>query len=1370
MANGQTTDELYRRLGISPAGAGQTPRVGVKSSPPRAEEIMRRLTKSSVENNANIPSEYMEKEDELEEKGWMEKAFSEFTLDKNVDRSIYQTIRDERPEQYNEIIASVERKKKTSNMIKQSAARLTSALPIFGPSLSEKYLKRSKVDFTPTELEALRDPLSPVHDSGLLGLSSFSAPIPFGGGERFDARDISELTVHLARFAGIGGMTKYGLQKLPMFKNGKFLRLLTSNSMSKRLAARASKAAVEFNIDGYSNLYPELAKEGIPLEEKIHSAVMAFPKQTISGSLFGIFGGARGVIKQYGGIFAAGYTSAMIEGAGHKESYKSGTLLTLMHFTNVLGSKAGKKAFGKWGKKNNVSDEDIEYWADMIVEEKHNPKKPIWRVGNAKKFKLESNEQGKGRVQVVKETGKGNKRFVVVKDLESIETGTKKISANAFYKHFQQGRTPTDSNKVRSFYIRKIQGNMKDLGISGTEKEQQLKRDWMGGKQKPIQERKEGEIPYYEYLSRKSKLELLKVAERYGLDTSKIVKMTQKDAVSYINKHVPRQPGNRLSLTEATPEQLYRMYHQTTKDLTKRNVIQDIEMGIYRPDKNGNKIHVEPEDLYVAVQDVVRSKLRGDQSAAFEALTEAKRFKDILKKHKIPYNRQREIIRAAAGEKGVEKTLSVKEVEALEMWRETFESGRIFAEKSGVLENAIEDYWPGVFKGDRKVINKAINEYIKANPDSRFAKEKKFRTPTEAEKFAKEAGLEVIYDIPYLVETYWRSIGEATATRRFLQRVKDLPNNTTGDRIVSENYIEGYRRVDDPYFARAVTGNPKKTSVYVDRNFAGEFMYLTKRPESPFPMVRKVSKHLNWATSNIKRVIMYNPLIHGWNIYSDTFDELWFSSWKNVLPIVKTARLTGLFPGIKYSPKKQLKMYKDIGFDGTLEDLRRVMAKGGVNQEITGRRGVELEEYMKEQMPDLTQNPMVHIGKHPIKTLKQLSDKALWGRIVQSAQETVFALKYSNFLKEGFSKKRAGVMAGHFTNDLLGTTGAEVFAPREGAILNSLFFARNWTVSNLRLLTGAMGVRGQNAQFLSHKGLTKPEIGALQKEYAKHLVKGVVGLYFFTNVLNKLATGTGGFQHSYKEEQARWAFKNPEGHTLDVDLGVKDNKNQQIYVVMPLFRYMRDYFGWYGEPAQTFFNKVSPFWKQLLEQTLNYSFWSKRAIAPRGADDLTKAKRRFRYLVEGLTPVSQIPAQRFSRPGVVRNWYELWTPAIGTWVRHGTAGGRSGELINEFLAEEKFKRDEIDTVLDELLQEAEDGDLSGAIEEIARTKRYKTLSGVRDRLLRFRDPLHYKWSVMLNKGSRVQFLEWLRKNYPKEYREVKKEILEAPAKRNWQKK
>jgi hypothetical protein len=111
-------------------------------------------------------------------------------------------------------------------------------------------------------------------------------------------------------------------------------------------------------------------------------------------------------------------------------------------------------------------------------------------------------------------------------------------------------------------------------------------------------------------------------------------------------------------------------------------------------------------------------------------------------------------------------------------------------------------------------------------------------------------------------------------------------------------------------------------------------------------------------------------------------------------------------------------------------------------------------------------------------------------------------------------------------------------------------------------------------------------MGALQGEYAKHLVKGVLGLVLFTNALNKMATGTSSFQHAYDPDKARWAMENPEGHKLDVDLGMKDNKGRQIYIVMPLFRYMRDYFGWYGEPLQTFWNKVSPIVKQSLEHGL----------------------------------------------------------------------------------------------------------------------------------------------------------------------------------------
>ena len=49
-------------------------------------------------------------------------------------------------------------------------------------------------------------------------------------------------------------------------------------------------------------------------------------------------------------MFAAGYGSALVEGADHREAFKSGTLLSAMHFTNALGTRAGKLAFAAGAK------------------------------------------------------------------------------------------------------------------------------------------------------------------------------------------------------------------------------------------------------------------------------------------------------------------------------------------------------------------------------------------------------------------------------------------------------------------------------------------------------------------------------------------------------------------------------------------------------------------------------------------------------------------------------------------------------------------------------------------------------------------------------------------------------------------------------------------------------------------------------------------------------------------------------------------------------------------------------------------------------------------------------------------------------------
>jgi hypothetical protein len=1349
MPNGEPLSDYERwRARFGTGQVTVSPQPTVDPTPPDTPYVAdydrwrRSWQRPTLETQYDIP------EQEPEE-GLYERAVGEFAFNKNIDTSIWKTIRDQQPERAKEIYASVEKKTRNENMIRQTIARLASAVPVFGPNLAEKVFELSEVNFTPTELEALKDPLSPVYDPTMKG-------IPIGFDQSINLRDASELTTTLARFVGIGTGTTYTLLKLPFFKNGKYMHLMTHTNTMKRVGSRAAKAALDFNIDAYSNLYPELTKEGIPLEEKIHSMVMTFPKSTLSGSLFGALGGAKGVIKQYGGVFAAGYGSALVEGAGHKEAFKGGALLTAMHFTNALGTRAGKLAFKNWGKEQHIPDEDVSFYADMIVEEKYDKTKPEWFVPNPGKYGLGAGRTGTGEVQVVKEVGKGKKRFVVVEDRHS-ETGKPvKINANTFYKNFSRRRNLADSEKVRTHRLNKIHERMSKMGITNTEKEQQIKREEMGAREEPMQEKKEGEIPYYEYLSRQSISDLFKTGERYGIDRSAMKDMSKAEMVEHINKKVPRQPGRRLSLADASPEQLHNIHRRLQKMETKSNVERDIRQGVYRlptTKEVGVKIKTDNERILFSVQDTVLTKFRNDQSASNEAYQEGTRITGELKRLGITPDRHFEIWRAKAGEKDALDSLSAKELEMMDILEESFESGRLFGERTGILDNAIDHYWPGIFKGEPKDIKTKIDKHLQVNPKSQFAKEKKFRTPTEAEAFAKEAGLEVIYDIPYLVEKWWTSMGKAASSKNFIQRIKDLPNSTTGDSLISESKIEGYQGITDPYFVRAVTGKKYAGTVWVHPLVAGEFLsiYRPWAPSRELP-AKLYNQYWKWA-GRVKRVIMYNPLIHGWNIYSDTFDELWFSSWSNMFPLVKTARLTGLFPGIKYSPEKQLKMYKKLGFDGTLADLQRVMAGGGVNQEITGRRGVEIDEYMQENMPDLAANPMTNLAKHPLKTLKQLSDKVLWGRIVQGAQETVFALKYTHMLNKGFTPERAAAMAGHYTNDLLGTIGKEVFTPAEGAFLNALFFARNWTISNMRLVTGALGVQSPHAQFLAHKGLTKAEMQALQGEYAKHLIKGVLGLTLFANAMNKMATGTSGFQESYDPEKATWAMQNDPGHRLDVNLGVRDKKGRQVYVVMPLFRYMRDYFSWFGDPLTTFYNKMSPLWKQTLEQGFDYSLWSRRRITARGADWKANAKRRLTHFIEGISPASQIPW--YQRPGEVKDIYEQLAPLVGTWVRHGPAGGRAGELINEYLAEMKFKRDEIDIIIDEMIMT---GDQSGAIADMLGTGRYKTIDGMLDRLRKFDDPLQYKWDVMLSREMQVGFEEWVREEHGEDYAQVQLDL------------
>jgi|TARA_Y100000310_G_scaffold276896_1_gene294379 hypothetical protein len=1291
--------------------------------------------------------------EEEEPKSYWEKGLEHFAFDRNIDRSVYYTLLQNDPEAVKRIDKSLGKKTKTGNMLRQTLARTASSVPVVGPNFAEKALNLSEVDFNALELERIKDPLSPYYDAAIRG-------VDIGHGQQIGLRDVSDLMLTLARFKGIGAGTRFIAQKLPFGRNGKFMRLMTATEWKKRTAARALKAAVDFNIDAYSTLYPELTKEGVPLEDKINAMVQTFPKATISGTLFGVLGGARGVMKQYGGIFTAGYASALVQGTGHKEAFKSGTLLTAMHGANVLGAKGGAKAFQRWGKEQNISEADLKQYTDMIVEKKYDQTQPVWRTGKPEQMGIAPRGDGYGSVQMVKgPKGKGAKRVVVVRDLETDDNV--KINAGQFYKEFEVRRNPSESGKIRKDKLGRIHSKMNELEITNTEEEQAFKRKTLGEIEEPIEERKEGELPYYLYLKRSTVKGLKDVGEKYGIDPSEFKDMERADMIEHINERIPRQPGKRLSWADASDEQLYKADIELRKRATHKRVKEDLEEGVYSPDMEGSGMLGRTDDprIIYSVQNIVQTKLAHDNIAAFEGNTHRAKFETLIKKNKISSNRYATIMNARFSKKDYD-SLSSKELELLDKWEDHWEVGLEFGRQAGIIDNAVDNYWPGVFEGKPKANQQKIENYIKLNPESQFAKEKRYVSP----EMAEEAGLKPVYDIPVLVEKWWRSVGEAKSAKEFIDRVKDLPTTHEGHPVVSSNFVEGYKSSNNPQLLRNILGK-SYGKVWMHPEIYEDFQHLMSPPEAG-PIKSVYIK----ARGNLKRIVMINPLIHGWNIYSDTFNEMWMRHWDSVLPpFYKTARMIG-FLAPRYSEAKREQFFKKWGFDGTTEDMRRVMAGDGrVNMDVAGARGVELEDYQKGHMRDLAANPLTKIARHPIKEIKWMSDKYLWGRIVQSAQEVIFAIKYGTFIKDGHTPKRAAAMAGSQTNTLLGTIGPEVFTPTNASYLNAMFFARNWTISNVRIVSGAMGVtdpkipaipyilpkkvHGQPvARFLAHKGFTPEEMKSHQKEYAKHLVKSVVGLFTITNALNYIFTGTEGLTKKLDKKKAKYAFENPEGHRWDVDLGTTDKEGNRIYTVQPTYRYTRDYLGWASDPLKTFFNKMEPMLKMGLEQLFDYSVWASKNIEHPGATFAENAKRRLRYAFDGLTPAGQY----FDRPGEVRNWYERLAPLVGTWIRHGTVGDQLGQRINEFQNLKRYKREQLDIELDEMLQNAREGDYTETIAKMVKERRYTSIRGIANRLSKYKNPFWYKYKTLLNSPQlQLEFRTWLCAEHPEDCRMYK---------------
>lgn len=622
-----------------------------------------------------------------------------------------------------------------------------------------------------------------------------------------------------------------------------------------------------------------------------------------------------------------------------------------------------------------------------------------------------------------------------------------------------------------------------------------------------------------------------------------------------------------------------------------------------------------------------------------EALLQGKLLRDniekMLKTKDIPKERLTLIDKYLEEPEKYAGELEPEEIEVAHQIRRIFDSLGHIAQQKGVLDAWIENYVPHLYKDDPKTVYQKLFPAggRKLGTGFRFARKRVIPTSDEAEKL----GLHPVRDVGLKAQIYATSLFRTLANKRLLDTLMQMKNEEGLPLIITrpQEAPPHYEFVTEPAFWKYM---------YVGEKEVGEGkkeVYLTKVPAKADPRVAKILNDIlsptlpynKWlkayvgAQNTVRRLIMYNPLIHGFNIFSDVLDEANFNFIKATNVVFRGKVPKNLLEKFSYK---------------NLDELDLDMVKHGVSSEAI----VGISNDLYNTLNNL-QNTEASKILSPILKLRDLNDKVLWQRMVASSQRFVYLANLNRILKKNpnMDVDRAKELAAHYTNDLLGTLPKTIFTKKQGLLLRILLFARNWTVSNLRLITGALSKAGTSKilpGFLRHKGISPEEMKVISPLYRKHLAKGIIGLILSTVIVNSL------IKSAQEEKPTVWVpWEAEEGHWFDIDTGLRDKRGRKIYIKSPLFRYIGDYIGWGTEPTRTLYNKMEPITKNLIEQLVNYSAWQRKPITEKeGVEGL---KERVEYFARGTTPLGTVygvtqPAAR---------GFEKLIPLTGTWVRHG---------------------------------------------------------------------------------------------------------------------
>ena len=1306
-------------------------------------------------------------------------AMANFALDRDIVDSEYMSIKQMAGEGNEWALKSLEgldKEVKRKSSFGEGIQYLSKRAVSLAPFVELEWQKHRP---TPLEHARSKDPDAP---QGVYDPVS-AAGLPVGFGQEVTVRDAADLAGTIGEFAIIGGLTKVPFQAaLKASKTGKLTsgayRLFTKNKKLIPVLKHTANANINFQIHNLATFHEGDLDENSTFGKKVRARFERIPATALTATLFGSLGSFKNVYAQYGGVFTAGYTTTMIEAMkshrdpetgevteglsaseAHGEAFKSGLMLMGVHAVNALGVKAGKARYKKKMKDMGISDEAAEMMAGQIVEQKISKEKQLFK----------SAEKDPPVVTIEKEVRlKNNQRAFVVKDAQNEQAEPQTIRLNEFYKSYEKTNHPKTAEQIRNKRLGKVHSLQNQLKMSDVE-QYTYKRKIMNVKGKPPVI-KEGELPYYIDLQSKTAGELKVIADQVGLKYNVID--NKATMIERIEENIPKSKGEYLSWADANPRQLYEAQTKLSRYLQVRKVKEDVQKGLYRKGLNddGNKIFKKttllkgkPSDTEVHTERIITDYEGSVQRGLLDTQNKVKELHTIYVQEEIKPEASRRVLMAKAGE--LDPTnLNPTEVKLLEIYTKQMEQGAIFAKDNGILESVIDNYWTGMFPNvDAKTL-KQIRAKSTRSGETQYSKEKLYLLPSEAEK----AGLKPVYDLRDLTGSWWDAVNKASANKTLFERLADLPT-IDGNTAISGEYTPGYAVVDNSVeLSKAVTGSQRK-KVYVHPELSEQVKILLD-PKSP---TSKSENALLWINNGVKRIIMVNPLIHGWNIYSDVMDEYNFRLLKSGRVIMGGEKLYLMAKRAGYVQSKAEWNEYSKGEQLKINDkILMEMAGEGIGIAETQALTKEFDNFYKKNYSELSVSDAEfskklkmfgnRLKKNPLKTLRMSSDNFLWDKIVKNAQISIYALTKSRAMKAGLSEVDSRRVSAHYTKDLLGMLPKSVFASSGmggSKFLNYLFFARNWTISNMRLISGAAGYRGKNLpRFLSHKGLATSEMKFLQEQYASHVIKGIMGTVISVNLLNYAFTGIkevldaagNVVGYTWDKAKAHWATENEEGHKLDIDTGTYNRKGDKVYVENLIFRYIKDYYNWFEDPLRTFLNKVHPVPKASVEQIVNLTLWNQRKIIEY-PDQMTmaeKAKKRAQHLLYAVTPYGQFVGQ----PNKLRTNIEKIAPLFGTWIKSGVAGGEYGNKINKFIDKKNYVLDEIDKQIDLI---AQTGDMSYVIDELIKNKRFKTIDGIRDRLQKYKNPLLYKYNIILrSKADKYEFLQTLTAKQREEFFEA----------------